>query len=440
MFATQEISFLGHVISPAGVRIDPERTRAIRDFPPPKDAKGISRFVGMVNFYHKFIPRLADIAAPLNALRKKDVKFMWGKPQQEAFEILKQAIAQAPVLRMAEFDKKFIVQTDASGVALGAVFSQQFDGIRQPIAYASRTLSAQERKASSVYELECLAVLFGTEKFRKYIEHHEFVLETDNQALSWLLSHPRQLGKIGRWVTKISALKFQVKHIHGTQNIVADALPRMFESSPDEESNQVSCNLTPTNFPLALHDFEQLQFQDPELIGIRNRLGQCEKIDNYRLSRGVLYSHSRRGRGQRLVVPATARPMIFAYFHDSPVGGHLGVSKTLSKIRNHFMWSGMDKEIRDKVRECHTCSLSKPPQNTRLGFLSSEVAQRPMEKLFIDFVGKFPRSKAGNSAILVSVDAFSKFVWMIPVREATTRATVKALKERIFSIFRCPKF
>ena len=137
VFATQEISFLGHVISPAGVRIDPERTQAIRDFPPPRDAKGISRFVGMVNFYHKFIPRLADIAAPLNALRKKDVKFMWGKPQQEAFEILKQAIAQAPVLRMADFDKKFIVQTDASGVALGAVFSQQFDGIRQPIAYAS---------------------------------------------------------------------------------------------------------------------------------------------------------------------------------------------------------------------------------------------------------------------------------------------------------------
>ena len=127
---------------------------------------------------------------------------MWGKPQQEPFEILKQAIAQPPVLRMAEFDKKFIVQTDASGVALDAVLSQEFDGIRQPIAYASRTLSAQERKASLVYELECLAVLFGTEEFRKYIEHHEFVLETDNQALSWLLSHPRQLGKIGRWVTK----------------------------------------------------------------------------------------------------------------------------------------------------------------------------------------------------------------------------------------------
>jgi hypothetical protein len=130
---------------------------------------------------------------------------------------------------MANFSKKFILQTDASGVAFGGegMISQESDGVRQPIAYASRTLSAQERKASSTYELECLAVLFGTEKFRKYIEHQEFTMETDNQALCWLLSHPRQLGNIGRSVVKISALKFQVRHIKGTQNIVADTFSKM---------------------------------------------------------------------------------------------------------------------------------------------------------------------------------------------------------------------
>jgi hypothetical protein len=168
--------------------------------------------MGMVNFYHKFIPRLADVATPVNAVRKKGARYVWGQQQQEAFGTLKLAISQPPVLRMADFSERFILQTDASGVALGAVLSQDRDGVRQPIAYASRTLSAQERKASSIYDLECLAVLFATEKFRKYIEHQEFILETDNQALSWLLSHPRQLGNIGRWVAKISALKFQVRH------------------------------------------------------------------------------------------------------------------------------------------------------------------------------------------------------------------------------------
>ena len=224
VFATQEISFLGHLVSPGCVRIDPERTRAIRDFPIPHDAKGIARFIGMVNFYHKFIPNLAEVAAPLNGLRKKGMRFVWGPEQQQAFDTLKAAISQPPVLGMANFSEKFVLQTDASGSALGAVLSQEREGFRQPIAYASRTLSAQERKASSTYELECLAVLFGTEKFRKYIEHQEFILETDNQALSWLLSHPRQLGKICRWVVKISALKFEVRHVRGTQNIVAETL------------------------------------------------------------------------------------------------------------------------------------------------------------------------------------------------------------------------
>jgi hypothetical protein len=101
----------------------------------------------MVNFYHKFIPNLADLAAPLKMLRKKSLRFKWGPEQQKSLEALKQAIAQPPVLRMADFNNRFIFQTDASGVALAAVLSQETDGVRQPIAYASLTLSAQERKA-----------------------------------------------------------------------------------------------------------------------------------------------------------------------------------------------------------------------------------------------------------------------------------------------------
>jgi len=181
---------------------------------------------------------------------------------------LKKLISQPPVLRTADFSKPFVLQTDASGVALGAVLSQEIHGVRQPVAYASRTLSHHERKASSVYELECLAVLFGIEKFLKYHEHREFILETDNQALLWLLSHPRQLGKIGRWIAKISVLKFQVRHIRGTQNIVADALSRMFESPEEEEPAPIERNLILTKFPLAFVDLKTLQTEDPELAEI----------------------------------------------------------------------------------------------------------------------------------------------------------------------------
>jgi len=102
VFATHEITFLRYLVSPAGVRIDPERTCAIREFPTTRDNKGFSRFISMVNFYHTFLLRLADVAAPLNALRKKGAKFVWRWEQQEAFDALKQAISQPPVLRMAD--------------------------------------------------------------------------------------------------------------------------------------------------------------------------------------------------------------------------------------------------------------------------------------------------------------------------------------------------
>jgi hypothetical protein len=161
----------------------------------------------MVNFFHKFIPHFAERASPLNLLRKKDTPFVWGPEQQNAFQDLKLAIIDPPVLSMANFSLRFILQTDARSLAVAAVLLQEFEGARQPIAFASWTLSQQERKFLA-YELERLAVLFGLENFRPYLEHVEFDLETDNQALTWCLSHPRQLGSIGRWVMRLSSLKF----------------------------------------------------------------------------------------------------------------------------------------------------------------------------------------------------------------------------------------
>jgi len=131
--------------------------------------------------------------------------------------------------------------------------------------------------------------------------------------------------------------------------------------------------------------------------------------------------------------------MVFAYFHDSPLGDHLRVFKTTHKIRTQFIWQGMDKDICSQMRACHMCALSKPAQSSRLGLLASELAQRPMQKILMNYVGKLPRSKASNTAILVCVDAFSQFVWMIPVQQATTRAIIHALKERIFSSFSVPE-
>jgi hypothetical protein len=243
VFATKQISFLEYMVSQSGMKIDPERMKVISQFPAPRDAKSISRFIRMVNYYQKFIHHLADIAAPLNALRKKGAQFVWGREQQAAFERLKKAISQPPVLAMDDIGKKVHL---ANQCQWGCVGGGTVPGkLCFSAAHNICIPHLDQPRAQIFFHLRvgmCRGT-FGTVKFRKYVEHQEFVLETDNQALSWLLVHPRQLGKIGRWKAKKTAIKFEVRHDRGTQNIVADALSRMFEIPPLEGAVQEQCSV-----------------------------------------------------------------------------------------------------------------------------------------------------------------------------------------------------
>jgi len=440
-FATERVSFLGCILSPDGVMIDPERVQGIKSFPPPRDVKGVARFIGMCNFFRKFVPNFAGLAAPINNLRKKGVPFVWTKECEDAFQSLKIAISSPPCLAVPDFNKRFILQTDASGTAVASVLLQEYSEGRRPVAYASRVLSPAEKKMS-VYELEALAVLVALEKFRLYLEHREFDLETDNQALAWVLARPRKTGRLARWAVRISAFKFVPHHIRGTQNLVADALSRMFnEGFPSDEVVRDSVDLLPVllDAPLAFSSVLSYQESDPELSGILLRLRAGESVVPYVLKNDVLCCPARHHAGLKIVLPPVLIPMVFQYYHASPVGGHLGIYKTLQKIRGSYIWKGMDADIKARIKACHVRALSKPAQNQRWGLLASQVASAPMEKLFIDFVGKLPRSRYGNAYALVCVDAFSKFSWIFPVREATSNSVITSLKQ-IFCSFGVCKY
>ena len=190
--------------------------------------------------------------------------------------------------------------------------------------------------------------------------------------------------------------------------------------------------------PLAYEGIEEAQARDLELKPILDRVRRGEDCTPYSVKNDVLLCKSRHDKKNKIVVPQLLIPVILSYFHKSPVGGHLGIYKTLHKVRDQFIWKGMDKDVANFVRCCKTCALSKLAQRTNYGLLASHVAERPMEKLFVDFVGKLPRSAGGNSFILTVVDAFSKFVWLVPVREATSKSAVVVLRQIVAS-FGCPR-
>ena len=193
------------------------------------------------------------------------------------------------------------------------------------------------------------------------------------------------------------------------------------------------------NSLLLFQELAQLQQDDSTLAGIVAQLEKGDMVDGYILSKGILYCRSKTRGYPKLVVPTAAIPMDFAYIHESQLDGHLGVFKTVSKIRSQIIWKGMDEDIRSRARACQACALSEPAHDSHWGLLASEVAQRPMQEIFIDHVGKLPRSKVGNTAILVCVDVFSKFVWFVPVKEATTSKPIKALNGSIFGSFTFPE-
>lgn len=430
-----EIKFLGHIISGSGIRVNPERIQGIVDCRPPTDLKGVRRYLGLAGYFCRHIPNFSRLAAPLNQLKRKGVHFVWGEEQQSAFEGIQRALSEAPTLQIPDFSKEFYLYTDASDIALAAVLKQKVDGHLAPVAYASRVLTNAER-VYSIYERECLAVVFGCERFKQLLEHTEFTVFTDNQALSWMRRHVNQLGRIGRWILRLSPFKFKVVHVRGSENQVADCLSRMFD--PGTEHGPVLCAVLPS-VPASYTSICEHQKQDPLCRDIYLKLSQGEVVPNFRLSRDLIVYRPSKQCKNKVLLPKTLVPMILEYFHDSPFGGHLGQRKTYLKISRQFYWSSLRKDVTNYVRACESCLRSKPARTLKVGLLSSEVVTSPCDVFFIDFFGPLVRSRLGNTAILSVIDGFSKFIWLFPVRNMTAKVVCEIMTTRVMSGFGVPR-
>ena len=224
--AQKEIAYLGFIVTDKGVAADPQKIEAVRSYPTPTDLKHLRSFLGLASYYRRFIANFAKIANPLHALTCKDTPFLWDSTCQQAFESLKQCLIAAPVLAFPNFDNPFLMETDASGIGLGAVLAQkQEDGSVRPLAYASRSLQKHERNYG-VTELEALAVVWGVKHFRPYLYVHRCDVYTDHEALKSLLNTPQPSGKLARWGMAIQELDLHIHYRPGGKNQNADALSR----------------------------------------------------------------------------------------------------------------------------------------------------------------------------------------------------------------------
>lgn len=226
-FCVPEVVCLGHVVSAEGIKPVFDKLQAVVALPLPQNVTALCGFLGMMEQYRKYIKGYAAIAAPLHLMLRHGVAFVWSQEALVAFQTLKDALCEAPVLALPQWNLPFILTTDWSRVAVGAVLSQAnpVTGDEHPNAFASRTLTAAEQNYAAT-EGECLAVKWATEKFFYYLHGRKFLLRTDHSALQWLASARFTNAKLERWALHLQEFDFDVEYIKGSTNVVADFLSR----------------------------------------------------------------------------------------------------------------------------------------------------------------------------------------------------------------------
>jgi transposase InsO family protein len=468
-FFQKEVSFLGHVINEKGLSVQQHKVKAVAGWPVPTTVKEVRGFLGLTNYYRKFVPNYAKIAVPLTEMTKQPKnskthqnqtrKFEWGKEQQQAFEELKSCLMSAPVLAHPDPSRQYILNTDASGFAVGGVLSQQqADGSRRPVAYFSHKMTPTERNYT-VPQQELLAIVQAVQHWRCYLEGNPYPTKiiTDHQGLQWLNTQAELNGRQARWVEALSDIEFQVEYVPGPQNAAADALSRRVDLQPSVAAEvvadapqrprlklQLGAIPTVTEVPMwevrsksvpFLAEIKKAAAADPWYAG---KLAEIAPSDGLVRGEGLLWTDE-----GILWVPddlEIRRKLLFE-MHDAPTGGHLGVRKTIHKMQEQFWWLGMRKDIEDYVRGCVVCASTKASQQLPTGLLHPlPIPSRPWETISIDFVGPLPRTSDYYDFILVIIDKFTKMAHFVPTTTNVTAAkTAKLLIQNAFKLHGLPQ-
>lgn len=424
-FCEKEVTYLGHLVTRNGVRPDPEKLEAVLSFPRPRNVREVRGFLGLAGYYRRFIREFAEIARPLTQLTGKGAKFEWRSEQEAAFTKLRKALCSDSVLIYPDFRDPFILATDASNAALGAVLSQVRGGSERPIAYSSRQLRGPELNYSAT-EKELLAVVWATKQYRCYLLGRKFKLITDHAALRWLLSLRDPSSRLTRWSLRLAEFDYDVEHKPGKKHSNADALSRQVALVGTDQC------------VWSREKLRQAQESDPWCLQmVEKELGNAVIKD----ADGILY-WKKGPRGQddwRLMVPQEMRAQVIERSHSSRWAGHPGIERTTELIRISYYWPCLERDVREFVQKCHACAKRKSPVGLKAPLEAPFMATFPFEQISIDIMGPLPRSKHGNKYLLTMIDHFTRYAEGEAISEITAEETARVLVEKIITRHGVPK-
>lgn len=465
-FAQTSINYLGHHIIPDGIEPQAVHIKNIKDAKKPESKKQLKSFLGLCGWLHEFVPRFANVTAPLtDLLRTKQRKLSWSTAAETAFTKIKTIFSSPLRLHRPDPTKPFVLQTDASSRGIAAVLYQEPS--RKIISFASAKLSrAQERY--HVNEQECLAVVWAIKHFKQYLGDKPFTLRTDNKALLWLSKFRDQNAKLTRWSLLLQEYKFKVEHVCGSENELADLLSRNPDAAnrvqEDEEADiekmsvpqidpKISDHLKPLHLAIIsiaelANEIKENQLQNRHarsLVEAWNQIHEDgptspaeEKIlREYNVHDNLLWR--RNPQGDQLIVPQDLHQHVLYNYHDAAAAGHPGTKETLRAISQSYYWLGLSDDVQQYVKKCWICaSLKRGPLQEKAP-LKPHNPTTPWEVVAIDIMGPYTKTTKNNRFVFVITDLFSRWVEAYATAKTESSDVIQILEEEVFTRFGYPK-
>ena len=404
-FAATSVEFCGFIISAEGVSTDPAKIDLVKNWPAPTNVKELRSFLGLCGFYHKFVPRYADIASPLTSLFKKNAAWVWSPDRSSAFEQLKSLLSSAPCLAIPDPAKDYFLDVDASDSAVGACLSQRSsaaaDSPLRPVYFFSRVLRGAECRYP-VREKELLAVVSALKAWRHVVFGLSVTVRSDHKSLQYLRSLKDLTPRLSRWLSFIEEFNIEIRYVPGPQNAAADALSRL--PLCDHPASLFSISV------LSLDDdavWKSAYNTDPALSQVFGDLSAGKYIGDLSLIRSRIVD------GSKIVVPASLTSAVIEKYHCSRFLGHRGVEKTYSALCRRFVFPKMKPLVADFVRSCISCQTVKPSSPTNVDAHPLQVPSHRWLSVSMDWITDLPLCD-GFDAILTVTDRFSKMVHLIP--------------------------
>ncbi|KII71868.1 Transposon Tf2-9 polyprotein [Thelohanellus kitauei] len=410
------VSYLGYEISGKRLSSLPTSIKPILNWSKPTNQDELRRFLGVCNFYCRFIKNFAAISGKLYDLLRKDIPWIWDEVCEQSFSALKKHLANLPTLGFPNYNHNFRLACDASDLAVGAQLSQIINGEEILIAFTSQKLNSAQRKYATI-DKEFLSLILAVKKFRHYLNDSKYTLVTDHQPLMHIKTMKDLKGRRAQWLMNLENYDYDIEYIPGKTNSIADALSRSVSA--------VSLQLDV--------DISKSQSQDPETMKIIENIKNLQP-STYQIVNGIVFHLCRNG--TVLYIPKQLRTTVLEYAHD--IIGHQGYSKTLNFLRKRCYWPNMSDDLDLDTKDCLSCISNKYKNFTPKASLQPMTPSNRFSFWEVDFIGPLPLTDDGNKYIIIFIDTYSKWVEAEAIPDQTALTAANALIKCVVSRFGIP--